>query len=241
MSGGKHLAKGSTKPILPDDGVLRIYSMRFCPYAQRAHLVLSVKQVPHHSIYINLTEKPEWLVEVSPLTKVPALELVSEPGQPTLIESLIIAEYLDEKYPQNPLLPKDPLRRALDKILIERFGAVTGAYAKIVFSDAGTDDLWQALDIFEAELAKRGTQYFGGDKPGFVDYMIWPWFERLPVLKFLVKENYDLDEKRFVKLSKWIALLIDDAAVKSFYVTPEQHIEFWRTRKAGKANYDLLA
>lgn len=215
--------------------------MRFCPYAQRAHLVLNAKKVPHHTVFINLTEKPEWLVEVSPLLKVPALELVAEKDHPALIESLIIAEYLDEKYPQNPLLPKDPLKRAQDKILVERFSGITNAFMKILLQNTGLDDFWTVLDIFEEELTKRGTRYFGGNKPGFVDYMIWPWLERLAIIEFVLKDSYSFDEKRFAKLAQWIALLKEDEAVKGFYVTPEQHQEFWRTRKSGNANYDLLA
>ncbi|XP_017862249.1 PREDICTED: pyrimidodiazepine synthase [Drosophila arizonae] len=241
MSAGKHLTKGSPRPALPDDGVPRLYSMRFCPYAQRAHLALNAKKVPHHIIYINLTEKPEWLVDYSPLLKVPALHLVGERNQPSLIESLIIVEYLDEKYPENPLLPKDPLQRAQDKILVERFGAVTSNFMKIIVHNAEPDELWTAFDIFDEELGKRGSAYFSGSKPGFVDYMIWPWFERLPVIKFVLEDRYNFDVKRFAKLNAWIELMLKDEWVKSFYVTPEQHVEFWRTRKAGNANYDMLA
>ncbi|KAH8360462.1 hypothetical protein KR200_005580, partial [Drosophila serrata] len=232
---------GSAKPALPDDGVLRLYSMRFCPYAQRVHLVLNAKKVDYHTVFINLTEKPEWLVEVSPLLKVPALQLVAEKDQPSLIESLIIAEYLDEKYPQNPLLPKDALKRAQDKILLERFSGITNAFMKILMQKTGLDDFWTALDIFEQELTKRGTSFFGGDKPTFVDYMIWPWLERLAVIEFQLKDTYNFDEKRFPKVAHLITLLKEDEAVKSFYATPEQHQEFWRTRKSGNANYDLLA
>ncbi|BFF98607.1 pyrimidodiazepine synthase [Drosophila madeirensis] len=240
MSSGKHYAKGSPKPVLPDDGQLRLFSMRFCPYAHRAHLVLKAKKVPHHTVYINLSEKPEWLVDVSPLLKVPALQLSAEKGQPSLIESLIIAEYLDEKYPQNPLLPKDPLKKAQEKILLERFSGVSSAFYKIFLQSSGLDDFSLALDIFEQELAKRGTPFFGGDKPGYVDYMIWPWLERLPLVEFALKD-YKFDAKRFAKIAKLIELLKADDVVKSFYVTPEQHIEFWKSRRAGNANYDLLA
>lgn len=70
---------------------------------------------------VNLTEKPEWLYEKSPLGKVPALEL--ESGD-CIYESLIIADYLDEKYPQRPLYPKDPLKKAKDKLLVEQFNKV---------------------------------------------------------------------------------------------------------------------
>ncbi|KAH8322037.1 hypothetical protein KR059_000874, partial [Drosophila kikkawai] len=230
---------GSAKPVLPDDGVLRLYSMRFCPYAHRAHLMLNAKKLDYHTVFINPIEKPEWLGEVSPLLKVPALHVVTEKGQPSLIESLIIAEYLDDKYSQNPLLSKDALKRAQDKILLERFNGITNAFIKILMQNTGLDDFWTALDIFEEELTKRGTSFFGGDNPGFVDYMIWPWLERLALIEYLLKDNYTFDEKRFAKMAQLIFLLKEDEAVKGFYATPEQHQEFWRGRQAGNASYDL--
>lgn len=55
---------GSVLP--PFSGKLRIYSMRFCPYAQRTILVLNAKKIDYEVININLTEKPEWFTSKSP-------------------------------------------------------------------------------------------------------------------------------------------------------------------------------
>lgn len=180
--------------------------MRFCPYAQRVHLVLDAKNIPYHTIYINLTEKPEWLTQKSPLGKVPALEI---PGQTEpLIESLIIADYLDEKYPDVKLHDADPLQKARDSILVERFNAVTVALYKIVTFTAdnmslAVKDVVNGLQLYEDELRKRGTKYFGGKKPGMLDYMIWPWCERSNVIP-LLSDKYELDDERFAKLvSDW--------------------------------------
>jgi pyrimidodiazepine synthase len=62
------------------------------------------------------------------LGKVPCIEF--ENGD-TLYESLIIAEYLDEAYPQHRLYPEDPLAKAKDKLLIERFNEVTTTMYKV--------------------------------------------------------------------------------------------------------------
>ncbi|XP_067646693.1 pyrimidodiazepine synthase-like [Eurosta solidaginis] len=245
MSNGKHLSKGSKRPELPDDGVLRLYSMRFCPYAQRAHLVLNAKGIPYHTIFINLTEKPEWLTEYSPLGKVPALQLPNEEGKPALIESLIIAEYLDEKYPDVPLLPKDPLKKALDKILIERFNPVITAMYKVFLGGSegapgALTEISKGLDIFEKELITRGTPYFGGEKPGMLDYMIWPWCERSAMLKYLLPDKYEMDKERFGKLIQWRDLMINDAAVKSWYLDGETHAKFMKARRDNTHDYDML-
>ncbi|KAG8235616.1 hypothetical protein J437_LFUL014874 [Ladona fulva] len=108
---------------------MRLYSMHFCPYAQRCRLVLDAKKIPYDIVNINLTEKPEWLLEKSPLGKVPALEI---DGQ-TIYESLIVSDFLDEKFPQRPLLPKDPMQKAKDKILVEQFNMhCTGSKIKAI-------------------------------------------------------------------------------------------------------------
>jgi hypothetical protein len=42
----KHLEAGSKCPKI-DNGVLRLYSMKYCPYAQRSRLVLLAKNIPY--------------------------------------------------------------------------------------------------------------------------------------------------------------------------------------------------
>jgi glutathione S-transferase len=75
----------------------------------------------HDVVNIKLSDKPEWYFERNPLGKVPAIE--TESGD-CLYESLIIADYLDEKYPETPLQPKDPMQKAKDRILVEHFSKV---------------------------------------------------------------------------------------------------------------------
>jgi len=217
--------------------------MRFCPYSERANLVLAAKKIAHHKLYIDLSEKPEWYTDYSPLGKVPAIQLTEVAGQPALVESLVIAEYLDEKYPGRKLFPADPLQKALDKILIERLGPAISAIYPVFHATNLTEDALEkfekALDVFEEEIVKRGTPYFGGQQIGMVDYMLWPWFERFPVLKHVLAEKYELDKKRFGNLLKWRDLVAQDEAVKQIALDPSVHAKFILSRREGKPNYDV--
>jgi len=56
------------------------------------------------------------------------------------------------------------------------------------------------LDDYERELSKRETPFFGGEQTGILDYMIWPWCERLELLKVQRGEDYNFDEMRFPQL-----------------------------------------
>ncbi|XP_012287315.1 pyrimidodiazepine synthase [Orussus abietinus] len=235
-----HLSTGSTAPPLTP-GKLRFYSMRFCPYAQRIHLVLDIKNIPYEVVYINLTHKPEWLLEKNSLGKVPCIEL--ENGE-TLYESLVIADYLDEAYPQRPLYPKNPLQKAKDRLLIERFGSVITSMYKLYRSIAIERDAFEealtGLEIYDRELAKRGTPFFGGSKPGMLDLMIWPWCERADVIRILSGDQYIIPRDRFLRLLEWRSAMKEDPSIKKSYLEPEIHTKYIKSRLAGSPQYDML-
>lgn len=195
---------GSEQPALPKDGLLRLYSMRFCPYAARAHLVLDAKSIPHHTLNINLSDKPDWLFDVNPIGKVPAVHLVNEPDAPFLSESLIIMEYLDEKYPEPKLMSSNPLQRAQDRLWIERFNGVAGAFHRGSVNTADPLKAWQdvliALDPFETELKRRGTVLFGGSTPNIIDYAIWPWLQRVDISKEIFGPGCEFDKEKYPAL-----------------------------------------
>ncbi|OWK07829.1 GSTO1, partial [Cervus elaphus hippelaphus] len=118
MSGGsaRSLGKGSAPPGPVPEGLIRVYSMRFCPYAQRTRLVLTAKGIRHEVININLKNKPEWFFKKNPSGLVPVLE--TSLGQ-LICESAITCEYLDEAYPGKKLWPSDPYEKACQKMVFE--------------------------------------------------------------------------------------------------------------------------
>lgn len=103
-------------------------------------------------------------------------------------------------------------------------------------------DLNNALDVFEAELKKRGTKFYGGAKPGFVDYMIWPWCERTDAFAFILGDKYELDKVRYNQLLEWKDAMKQDPAVKSVIISGENHFKFRKSyfRPEGP-DYDMLA
>lgn len=217
--------------------------MRFSPFAERIHIVLEAKSIPHHVINISVMEKPEWLTEFSPLGKVPALGLPNEPGKPYIYESLMIADYLDERYPEVPLYPTDPLAKALDRLLIQRFDGILPNIIKIAFSGANEEalnNIFNTLDVFETELMNRGTPYFGGNIPNMVDYMILPFYERVLMLKNIINDDYEVKAERFPLLVEWMTTILEDPAVKNNFIKGEFHAQFLEGRKNGTADADMM-
>src|SRR5260370_36217821 len=84
---------------------LKLISHRLCPYVQRAVIALTEKGVSFERIDIDLANKPDWFLAISPLGKTPVLQV----GVTAIFESAVILEYLEETQPK-PLHPADPLR-----------------------------------------------------------------------------------------------------------------------------------
>ena len=67
-------------------------------------------------VHVHLKNKPDWFLQKNPDgKKVPVLETNGK----IITESLVICEYLDEKYPEIKLLPTNPEDKARDKELME--------------------------------------------------------------------------------------------------------------------------
>jgi glutathione S-transferase len=87
---------------------LEIISSKSCPFAQRSRMVLLEKGIDFDFTEIDLDNKPDWFLKVSPYSKVPVIRH----NGAVIWESAVINEYLDEVFPEPPLLPHDPVARA---------------------------------------------------------------------------------------------------------------------------------
>ena len=96
---------------------LHLISHVLCPYVQRAVISLAEKGVAFDRTDIDLANKPDWFLAISPLGKTPVLVVDGAP----IFESNVILEFLEDTQPR-PLHPADPLRRARHRAWIE-FGS----------------------------------------------------------------------------------------------------------------------
>jgi len=169
--------------------MIKLYDFKSSPNCQRVKVVLAEKNLVYDTVPIDLRKQeqktPEYL-KLNPYGKVPVLTDDST----VLYESLIINEYLDEKYPNPPLMPKDPASRAKARILVD-YGMAhfDSAYQKLRVElmkepkeqsqpiiDGAKSDLKKLLQRFEDEIGEQ--PYLMGDF-SLVDADLIPRFTRL--------------------------------------------------------------
>ena len=98
--------------------MIQLYDVDTSPYCLRVKIVLEEKKLPVEKIPVDLLKKeqkkPEFLA-LNPNGKVPVLI-----DEGTIVyESCVVNEYLDEKYPEPPLMPRDPAKRVKVRLFVD--------------------------------------------------------------------------------------------------------------------------
>ena len=169
---------------------LTLISHKLCPYVQRAVIALNEKGVPFERVDIDLANKPDWFLKLSPLGKVPVLIVRSDDGEVAVFESNVICEYIEDTQTGAKLHPPDPLQRAQHRawmefgstILSELWGLeTTGDPA--VFE---TKRVAVAAKFARVEEALDSGPFFAGEKFSLVDAVFAPIFRYFDVFDELI-------------------------------------------------------
>jgi len=179
---------------------MKIVSFEICPFVERVRAMLQAKNVPYDIDYIDLSNKPDWFLEVSPNGQVPIL--ITDDNQ-VLFESDAIVEYLDEVF-GTPLSSEDPVQKAQDRawsyLASKNYLVQCSAQRS---PDAPTLDeraakLSTALQKIETRL--EASRYANGDALGMVDIAWLPLLHRASLIER--QSGYDFLQG-FPKVKRW--------------------------------------
>ncbi|MEK6275170.1 MAG: glutathione S-transferase family protein [Actinomycetota bacterium] len=173
--------------------MLTLYDADRCPYCARVRIVLAEKGLEYETVVVDLDDRPAWVYEKNPLGKVPVLE----EGAFVLPESAVINEYLDERYPEPPLWPADAAARALGRLLVDRFDALSRPYYALRRGDeTAATELHRQLRALDSLLAAQ--PFLTGSEFGLADAAYLPWILR-------ARSSLGVDLEPHSELSAWVA------------------------------------
>jgi glutathione S-transferase len=181
--------------------VLTLYDAPRCPYCARVRIVLAEKDVEFEAVQIDLSDRPAWLYAKNPSGKVPVLE---DDGW-VLPESAVIAEYLNERFPEPALLPADPGERAIARLLIFRFDDFSDPYYALRRREEGAGDAF-AAELSHLDELLGHMPYLTGSAFGLADVDYVPWVIR-------ARELLGLSLDPYPALTDWLARLSERPAV----------------------------
>jgi glutathione S-transferase len=167
-------------------------------YHNNVRIALLEKGVPFEEDPACAPSQKDEFLSRSPLGKVPFLELE---GGRRLAESEVIAEYLDEAYPQKPLLPRDPFERAKVRELIAFMElhvelVARRLYGEVFFKRKASDEVRQSVDkdltkgIRAFKALARFEPYIAGKELTLADCAA---FVHLPLVSLATKHGFGRD------------------------------------------------
>nr|ALZ41813.1 glutathione s-transferase 3 [Cicer arietinum] len=209
---------------------VKLFGMMLSPFVTRVEIGLKLKGVGYKYELEKMGNLSEALINYNPVyKKVPVLVHNEKP----VSESLIILEYIDETWKQNPILPSDPYKKALahfwSKFIDDKF---LSAIKKAIFTidekerENGIEETEVALQFLENEIKDK---FFGGEDIGFVDIsavLIAYW---LPIVQEVVGLNLFTHEK-FPKLYKWSQDFTNHPIVKETLPSRETLLPYFKAR-----------
>jgi glutathione S-transferase len=195
---------------------LKLISHKLCPYVQRAVIALNEKGIPFERLDIDLADKPDWFVKLSPLGKVPVLLVQTGQGEVALFESNVICEYIEETQGGAALHPQDALTRAQHRawmefgstILSELWGLETTTDSNVFESKRQS----VAAKFARVEQALGAGPFFAGAQFSLVDAVFAPIFRYFDVFDRVIDLSIFADTP---KVRAWRQQLAARPSVRS--------------------------
>ncbi|KAH7510558.1 hypothetical protein FEM48_ZijujUnG0114400 [Ziziphus jujuba var. spinosa] len=181
------------------DHQVKLFGTEESPFCFRAIWALKLKGIPFKYIdeYGDITGASCYFSTTQFTRSFQFLFMEEKP----ICESMVIVEYIDETWPQNPLFPNDPYGKAQARFWV-KYADDTVPAILTVFTGSGEElekakkVILEMLRVMEEQSPIGEKKFFGGDKIGIADIAFgWTahWLaviEEVVGVKLLKPKNY---------------------------------------------------
>ncbi|XP_059652483.1 probable glutathione S-transferase [Cornus florida] len=154
---------------------VKLHGFWASPFSHKVIWALKLKGVKYEYIEEDLSNKTQLLLQYNPIHK--KIPVLVHGGKP-IVESGVILEYIEETWPENPLLPEDAYERAMARFWIQ-FGEDRKALKFFTYGSGKKQEeaIKEALEVLKImeEKGLGDNKFFGGGAIGLVD-ISFGWF-----------------------------------------------------------------
>ncbi|XP_021897289.1 probable glutathione S-transferase [Carica papaya] len=182
---------------------VKLLGHKASPFTCRVIIALKMKGIPYDYIEEDTSNKSPLLLKSNPVHK--KIPVLIHNGKP-IAESLVIVEYIDETWKQNPILHQDPYDRAMARFWAKYIDEKcmmtlwTAYWSEENGREKAVEEANECLRTMENEV--KGKRFFGGEKIGMVDIaacFFGLWVEVIQEIRGLEL----LTAEKFPRLFEW--------------------------------------
>jgi glutathione S-transferase len=169
---------------------MKLYTHKLSPFSAKVRIALDEKKVPCEEVALPISRtavlhKPPEMLAINPRGQVPVLV----DGDVRLYDSTVILEYLEDRYPEPPLYPRDLAARArarqiedegdwlmntcMAELIAELYRKTDPATRDAARIERASVELGSAFDRLERELEGSESEHFAGEF-GAADISVYP-------------------------------------------------------------------
>lgn len=157
--------------------------------SHRVRIALGLKKLAYDYVVVNIVKREQHVDAYrarNPMAQVPSLEITEDDGSVhTIHQSLPILEYLEERFPEVPILPRDLYLRARARGLAEIINSGIQPHQNLsttikIKALGGDEGVWTAgfitdgIIAFARATAETAGQFCVGDAPTIADCCLIP-------------------------------------------------------------------
>jgi len=214
---------------------VKVHGFWYSPFTLRVQWTLKQKGIPYEYIDEDRFNKSPELLQYNPVhKKTPVLVHAGKP----LCESMIIVEYIDELWPQNPLVPADPYEKAVARFWVRYVDDMISAVAPQLFRGGGEEgekaikEIWERFRIIEDQcLGDHNKKFHGGDTFDIVDIAFGSFVKFLVVVEDLSGVKI-LAAEMFPRLHTWFSNFMDVPVIRDNTPDQEKLVAFMKAIRA---------
>lgn len=185
--------------------MLKLHGFAVSNYFNMVRIALETKGIPYEVVQRFPSQDEDWL-SLSPIGKVPCLET----PEGTLAETIVILEYLEDSFPDKPLIPGTPFEKGLTRQLMQMIKLYIELPARRLYpgvffggknSDAVVEEVKPVLEkgVRALNVLGRFDPYLMGAEPTAADFML---MYSLDLATAVARKTYDWDMLADIKGSK---------------------------------------
>ena len=183
--------------------MIHLYSDSRCPFSHRVRIVLNFKDMDFKVVDVNINMRQDLMV-LTPYNETPVLvddiDKNNKKKDLILLETNIICEYIDDRFPHPQLMPIEPAEKARLRMLVHRFDRELFVHLRTLdtmnLKDSKTKKEAEKLkkpiiagldSIAQVFVANKKAEFIFGNSFSLLDAAILPLLWRL--------SHYDIEIK----------------------------------------------